>query len=166
MAKNPFKVGDRVYVYPIGWGTVNLASIDTCEIDFDGDDTKTGDWRVASFTEYDPIKGGLSHERPEAKVSNKIDGKDLVNALSSIEDRAKERFGIPPKTDSGIYFTPEEPSVELNYRRFIDDALNIHDIVGFVIGRETAEVTDKIGGEASHIPTGRVTLSIDLVRRK
>lgn len=165
MAKNPFKESDRAYLYPYGWGDIIGVEKGEVAIKTIGG-IKYVDCSTVSFTEYDPIKGGLSHERPEAKVSSKIDGKDLVSALSSVEDRAKERLVMPPKSSSGMYFTPEEPSVELNYRRFIDDALSIHDIVGFVIGEETAEVTDKIGGKASHIPTGRVTLSIDLVRRK
>lgn len=65
MAKNPFKVGDRVYVYPHGWGQVMNPRGSDIEIDIDKGSPIYAEPSRVSFTEYDPIKGGLSHERPE-----------------------------------------------------------------------------------------------------
>lgn len=73
MAKNPFKVGDRVYVYPYGWGEIMNARSSDIEIDInEGSPIYAEPCRV-SFTEYDPLKGGLSHERPEEKKRPTID---------------------------------------------------------------------------------------------
>lgn len=90
MAKsNPFKVNDRVYVYPAGWGSINQSGIDTCEIDFDGGPIQKIDWRLASFTEYDPIKGGLSHERQENSAIDAIN--EISKAARQLIDRRLNR---------------------------------------------------------------------------
>src|SRR5690606_3725400 len=119
MAKNPFKVGDRVYVYPIGWGTVNLASIDTCEIDFDGAYTKTGDWRVASFTEYDPVKGALIAERPDETTRPAVATSQLFETndvdWETIRRNALSRLG--KKVNRIDRFTEEEALKELKSKQ-------------------------------------------------
>lgn len=97
MAKNPFHIDDKVYVYPVGWGYVNHISPEVCKVDFDKGTIDLVDWRLVSFTEYDPIKGGLSHNRPKVcRIAGMIDPltdeqkreiKELVKQLAEDMDR-------------------------------------------------------------------------------
>lgn len=62
-----FKVGDRVYLYTLGWGTVTEVLVLDIVINFDSiNDTRYirgGLWKLLSFTEY--TLAGFSQERPE-----------------------------------------------------------------------------------------------------
>ena len=62
-----FKVGDRVYLYTLGWGTVTEVLVLDIVINFDSiNDTRYisgGLWKLLSFTEY--TLEGFSQERPE-----------------------------------------------------------------------------------------------------
>lgn len=89
MVNNPFKVGDRVYVYPNGWMTVTGTEriIVTAE---KREGCKLGtfafDYRFASFTEYDPINGGLSHERPKRIAGRLSFPKELFDDIDYLKD--------------------------------------------------------------------------------
>lgn len=65
--KNIFKVGDKVYLYPLGWGDIQYKSDYDYSIYFESIQDKRyigGDVRsLLSFTEY-TLKG-LSQERPK-----------------------------------------------------------------------------------------------------
>ena len=206
MAKNPFKVGDRVYVYPHGRGEVFGATKENVVISHNGTSEYVYPYQVVSFTEYDPIKGGLSHERIKSDlpkdeygkyepvwspmqgmtidaIGEKIQEHDRVlKGVSSAIDELKnakvtakiklediwpikpdfkKRFNSGGETGERV-LTGEQS----RYRSLIKDFMSGFDVVGFNAYDELYEAANKDGSLAPGIPTGRVTLSIDVVRRK
>lgn len=221
---NPFKVGDRVYVYPHGWGKVtNDNELVAVQMDGHGPELLfvKEDWRLVSFTEYDPIKGGLSHERVDllrqlvkdelsaiGRASQpigdpmkgysvwspiqsmtldalgeklqehdrilkgvsgaidelkkvKVDGKIKLADIWPIRPDFKKRFVSGGTTNECVLSKDQS-----RYRSLIKDFMSDFDVVGFNAYDELYEAPNKDGSLSPGIPTGRVTLSIDLVRRK
>lgn len=86
MNKTIFKVGDRVFDYMFGWGTVTRisCSFNDYPINVTFDDSSSGNKQFTlngkylysnnylrlSFTKYDFINGGFSQERPLPKIKD------------------------------------------------------------------------------------------------
>lgn len=59
--KTQFKKGDKVFVYPLGWGEYELEGISFSQVNFSGDILIVRN-ELISFTEY--TLQGFSQERP------------------------------------------------------------------------------------------------------
>jgi hypothetical protein len=98
--ENIFKVGDRVYLYPLGWGDIQYKSDYDYSIYFEGiEDTRYigGDVRrLISFTEY--TIEGFSHDRPEELPKQG----DIVWARNS-DDQDWCIYHFNKKTQDGFY---------------------------------------------------------------
>ena len=94
-----FKVGDRVFNYQYGWGTINeeltkyiLVLFDNCKsvsIPFakDGKETSRSERPTLSFTEY--TLEGFSQERPrplEVPIPLKVENVDIKKLWNTCED--------------------------------------------------------------------------------
>nr|DAU65276.1 MAG TPA: hypothetical protein [Caudoviricetes sp.] len=109
MEKQIFRVGDRVYDFYYGWGTITAKREDFENTDYiwvvtfengyiedytiEGKYEITDKFRSLSFTEYDFVKGGFSQKRP-------IDYNDYLGKWGKFWDTAYENTVIIAKLSS------------------------------------------------------------------
>lgn len=132
MEKQIFKVGDRVYDFYYGWGTITAKREDFENTDYiwvvtfengyiedytiEGKYEITDKFRSLSFTEYDFVKGGFSQER-QINYHDYIgkwgkfwngSSKVVIDTLAEIKDGKYGRVVFNPRVTS-IYCDNFEP---------------------------------------------------------
>lgn len=135
MEKQIFKVGDRVYDFYYGWGTITAKREDFENTDYiwvvtfengyiedytiEGKYEITDKFRSLSFTEYDFVKGGFSQER-QINYHDYIgkwgkfwngSSKVVIDTLAEIKDGKYGRVVFNPRVTS-IYCDNFEPLTE------------------------------------------------------
>lgn len=135
MEKQIFKVGDRVYDFYYGWGTITAKREDFENTDYiwvvafengyiedytiEGKYEITDKFRSLSFTEYDFVKGGFSQERQInyhdyigkwGKFWNEGD-KVVIDTLAEIDTEEYGRMVFGPYI-TNMYYDNFEPLTE------------------------------------------------------
>ena len=110
--------------------------------------------------EHDRILKRVSGAIDELKKV-KVEGKIKLADIFPIKPDFKKRFVSGGTTNESVLSKDQS-----RYRRLIKDFMSDFDVVGFNTYDELYEAKNKDSSLSPGIPTGRVTLSIDLVRRK
>src|SRR5690606_12438404 len=170
-----FREGDRVYVYPHGWGQVMNPRGSDIEIDIDKGSPIYAEPCRVSFTEYDPIKGGLSHERPEACngwnqyepnpncAKKSVDLSDVVRKAETESKEWSVKFGFPfGQADS-------HGDVHAKGCFNIGDVsfkLESHDLKSIIERRVNRKLEKDDDGKYKNIPSAYEQKALDFIEQK